>query len=133
MRRCRPHRSLSQITRTSLTSFALRATQDVTIPLDHTTGTHRGFGIVEFEEAGDAAAAMENLDGGELCGRVLRVNHARPLAGRGGGGAGGGKAWADEDDWQAGEEADRAAAAEAAEAEAEAARARAEAAVAAGG
>lgn len=96
--------------------------------MDHATGTHRGFGIVEFEEEGDAAAAMENLDGGELCGRVLRVNHARPMAGRGGGGggAGGGKAWADEDDWQAGEEADRAAAAEAAEAAAEEARAKAE-------
>ena len=103
--------------------------QDVSIPMDHTTGTHRGFGIVEFEEAGDAAAAIENLDGGELCGRVLRVNHARPQVGGkggGGGGAGGGGAWADEDAWQDAAEAEKAAAAEAAEAAEEAARAQAE-------
>jgi peptidyl-prolyl isomerase E (cyclophilin E) len=98
--------------------------QDVTIPLDHTTGAHRGFGIVEYEEPGDADAAIANLDGGELLGRVLRVNHARPLAPRGGGGGGGGM---DADAWREAAEAEAEAAAaekaEAAEAAAEAARA----------
>jgi len=122
---------------TTTTPFSVCVSlQDVTIPIDHTTGTHRGFGIVEFEEPGDAEAAIANLDAGELLGRVLRVNHARPLAPRGGGG-GGGNAWADADAWQeaadAAADASAAAHAEAAEAAAEAERAAAAAAVAAAG
>lgn len=35
--------------------------KEVTLPLDHATGTHRGFGFVEFEAAEDAAAAMDNM------------------------------------------------------------------------
>jgi peptidyl-prolyl isomerase E (cyclophilin E) len=41
-------------------------------------GGPRGFGFVEFYEERDAAAAIENMDGAELYGRVLKVNVARP-------------------------------------------------------
>lgn len=37
----------------------------------------RGFGYVEFEEAEDASAAKDNMDGAELQGRVLRVDVAK--------------------------------------------------------
>lgn len=29
--------------------------------MDHATGTHRGFGFIEFEAPEDAAAAMDNM------------------------------------------------------------------------
>ena len=38
------------------------------------------FGFVEFEEPLDAAEAMDNLDEGELFGRVLRIKLAKPNA-----------------------------------------------------
>lgn len=53
--------------------------RDVTIPLDFTSGKHRGFGFVEFEEAEDAAASIENMHNSELFGRVLTVNYAQPM------------------------------------------------------
>ena len=53
--------------------------RDASIPLDFTSGKHRGFGFVEFEEAEDAAAAIDNMHNSELFGRVLRVNYAQPM------------------------------------------------------
>ena len=53
--------------------------RDVSIPLDFTSGKHRGFGFVEFEEAEDAAASIENMHNSELFGKVLRVNYAQPM------------------------------------------------------
>jgi len=56
--------------------------KEVSLPLDHATGTHRGFGFVEFEAAEDAAAAMDNMHnsggccwgaGRGGCGRVGRT------------------------------------------------------------
>eukprot|EP00755_Sulcionema_specki_P022401 Sspe_Gene.76424::Locus_47744_Transcript_1_1_Confidence_1.000_Length_386::g.76424::m.76424/K09564/PPIE; peptidyl-prolyl isomerase E (cyclophilin E) len=49
-----------------------------TMPKDHITGKSRGFGFVEMEEGEDALAAIENMNGAELFGRVLKVNIARP-------------------------------------------------------
>jgi len=40
--------------------------------------SHRGFGYVEFEEAGDALAAIDNMDQAVLAGRVLNVMQAKP-------------------------------------------------------
>lgn len=52
---------------------------EVQIPLDYQTSKHRGFAFVEFESAEDAAAAIDNMNESELCGRTLRVNLAKPL------------------------------------------------------
>jgi len=52
---------------------------DISIPLDYETEKHRGFGFVEFENAEDAAAAIDNMNDSELFGRTIRVNTARPI------------------------------------------------------
>ena len=41
--------------------------------------TTRGFGFVEFENEEDCADAIENMEGAELFGRVLRCNIAKPM------------------------------------------------------
>ena len=57
---------------------------DVNLPVDSSTQKHRGFAFVQFDERTDAADAMDNMDGAELFGRVLKVNVAKPDAtGRG--------------------------------------------------
>jgi len=48
---------------------------------DRETGRARGFGFVEGEEPG-AAAAIEALDNATFGGRTLRVNEAKPRAPR---------------------------------------------------
>eukprot|EP01012_Entosiphon_sulcatum_P040182 TRINITY_DN53831_c0_g1_i1.p1 TRINITY_DN53831_c0_g1~~TRINITY_DN53831_c0_g1_i1.p1 ORF type:complete len:118 (+),score=35.77 TRINITY_DN53831_c0_g1_i1:38-391(+) len=52
---------------------------DVNIPLNEIEQKNRGFGFVEFELVEDAAAALENMNGAELFGKVLKVNIARPM------------------------------------------------------
>lgn len=39
---------------------------------------HRGFGFIEYEEAEDCDAAIDNMHQAELLGRVLKVNKAKP-------------------------------------------------------
>jgi len=39
----------------------------------------RGFGFVEYDLEEDAAAALDNMDGAELYGRVLRCNIAKAM------------------------------------------------------
>ncbi|KDD76116.1 hypothetical protein H632_c349p2 [Helicosporidium sp. ATCC 50920] len=74
--------------------------KDVSIPLDHASGTHRGFGFVEFELPEDAADAVDNMHNGELLGRVLRVNYAQPGKIKGGDrGWASQPVWAEADDW----------------------------------
>ncbi|CAH0547196.1 unnamed protein product [Brassicogethes aeneus] len=51
---------------------------DVQIPLDYETEKHRGFAFIEFENAEDAAAAIDNMNDSELFGRTIRVNLAKP-------------------------------------------------------
>mmetsp|Transcript_20055 Transcript_20055/g.36058 ORF Transcript_20055/g.36058 Transcript_20055/m.36058 type:complete len:144 (-) Transcript_20055:343-774(-) len=58
--------------------------KDVSIPLDHATGKHRGFGFVEFELKEDAADAIDNMHNAELYGKVLKVNYAQPIKIKGG-------------------------------------------------
>ncbi|MBP0016866.1 MAG: RNA-binding protein [Cyanobacteria bacterium SBLK] len=50
----------------------------VYLPTEKETGRPRGFGFVELENEGDEDTAIEELDGAEWFGRVLKVNKARP-------------------------------------------------------
>ena len=54
---------------------------DISIPKPEapsSTDLHRGFGYVEFEEAGDAKEAINNMDQSELYGKVIKVAMAKP-------------------------------------------------------
>ncbi|CAK0781365.1 hypothetical protein CVIRNUC_005355 [Coccomyxa viridis] len=74
--------------------------KDVNIPMDNTTGKHRGFGFVEYESAEDSADAIDNMHNAELYGRVLRCNYAQPMKIKGGDkGFSHQPVWADADDW----------------------------------
>ena len=53
---------------------------------DRDTGQSKGFAFVEMSTDDEAAAAIEQFNGKELDGRMLRVNEARPRESRGGGG-----------------------------------------------
>ncbi len=50
----------------------------VHLPKDRETGRPRGFGFVEMETEDEEQAAIDELDGAEWLGRVLKVNKARP-------------------------------------------------------
>ncbi len=67
----------------------------VNIIKDKYTGLSRGFGFVEMETEQAAEEAIKKFNGGQLLGKSLTVNEARPKQdqgqkGRGGRGGGGG-------------------------------------------
>lgn len=68
---------------------------DVNIPIDYETSKHRGFAFLEYELAEDAAAAIDNMNESELCGRTIRVNIAKPMKNK----EGGSRAVWNSDDW----------------------------------
>jgi cold-inducible RNA-binding protein len=59
------------------------------IVMDRDTGRSKGFGFVEMSTDGEAAAAIEKLNGSDVGGRNLVVNEARPMEPRTGGFGGG--------------------------------------------
>jgi cold-inducible RNA-binding protein len=72
--------------------------EDAKIVTDRETGRSRGFGFVGFTEDDAAQSALDALNGTDLDGRTLRVDHATQRnggeGGRGGrGGRGGGGRW----------------------------------------
>jgi len=52
------------------------AVQSCVIVNDAETGRSKGFGFVEMPKAGEAKAAVHNLNGVELDGAILRVKRA---------------------------------------------------------
>jgi cold-inducible RNA-binding protein len=66
-----------------------REVTSVSIVMDRETGRSRGFAFVEFSTSEAAQQALQELDGQDLDGRMLRINEARERESRGGGGGGG--------------------------------------------
>ena len=56
---------------------------------DRDTGRSKGFAFVEMSTEEEAATAIDQFNGKELAGRMLKVNEARPRENRSGGGGGG--------------------------------------------
>lgn len=52
--------------------------KEVKIPLDPVTKQPKGFGFVQYYHEDDAKAAIDNMDGAELYGKVLHVDLAKP-------------------------------------------------------
>uniref|UniRef100_A0A7S3DE86 RRM domain-containing protein n=1 Tax=Palpitomonas bilix TaxID=652834 RepID=A0A7S3DE86_9EUKA len=69
--------------------------KDLHIPRDAVTKQHKGFGFVEFEDQEDATHAIENMNGAELYGKVLRVNRSKAISREQKGKA----VWADADEY----------------------------------
>jgi len=55
---------------------------------DRDTGRSKGFAFVEMSTDEEAASAIDQFNGKEVAGRMLKVNEARPRENRGGGGGG---------------------------------------------
>ena len=53
---------------------------------DRDTGQSKGFAFVEMSTDEEAASAIDQFNGKEVGGRMLKVNEARPRENRGGGG-----------------------------------------------
>jgi RNA recognition motif-containing protein len=51
----------------------------VYIPMDRETGRPRGFAFVEMADEAAADEAIKRFDGGEMGGRKIAVNKARPM------------------------------------------------------
>jgi RNA recognition motif-containing protein len=67
--------------------FSAYGTVDqVSIITDRVTGQPRGFAFVEMPDSGQAATAIQEINGREIKGRAVNVNEARPREERGGGG-----------------------------------------------
>jgi len=52
------------------------AVQSCTLVMDAKTGESKGFGFVEMPKAGDAKAAIKNLNNIDVAGNVIRVKKA---------------------------------------------------------
>jgi len=67
--------------------------ESVNVVKDRFTGDPRGFGFVEMPSDEEGKAAIAEMNGKDLKGRVINVDQARPRTGprrgRGGGGSGG--------------------------------------------
>ena len=61
----------------------------VSLPIDRESGKKRGFAFVEMESESEEDSAIEQLDGAEWMGRIIKVNKAKPREQRGRNGGGG--------------------------------------------
>ena len=62
------------------------AIEEVKVIFDRETGRSRGFGFVTFGNQDDAQGAIDEMDGKELEGRMIKVNEAVEKERRSGGG-----------------------------------------------
>jgi RNA recognition motif-containing protein len=69
---------------------AFGTVSSVSIVRDRETGRSRGFAFVEMPNDGEAGLAIEKMNLGEIAGRRVSVNEARPRQERPRGGGGGG-------------------------------------------
>lgn len=51
---------------------------DINLPMDYSAQKHKGFAFIEFQWPEDAADAIDNMDNGELLGKTIRINIAKP-------------------------------------------------------
>jgi RNA recognition motif-containing protein len=56
------------------------------VVMDRESGRSKGFGFVEMNTDEEAAKAISQFNGGELEGRQLKINEAKPMEPRTGGG-----------------------------------------------
>ena len=56
----------------------------VHLPVDRETDSKRGFAFVEMSSPDEEQKAIDELDGAEWMGRVIKVNKAKPRENRGG-------------------------------------------------
>ena len=79
-----------QTTSQDLQDFFAQAgtVESASVISDRDTGQSKGFAFVEMSTDEEAAAAIEQFNGKELDGRMLKVNEARPRESRPGGGGG---------------------------------------------
>ena len=77
-----------QTTSQDLQDFFAQAgtVESASVISDRDTGQSKGFAFVEMSSDEEAAAAIEQFNGKELDGRMLKVNEARPRESRPGGG-----------------------------------------------
>jgi len=64
------------------------AVKSVAVIKDKFSGVSRGFGFVEMETEEGAQEAIKKFNGGELDGKTITVNEARPKTESGSGGGG---------------------------------------------
>ena len=60
----------------------IRNVKDVRVAIDRRTGQPRGFAHADFDDVESAVQAMEQLDGKEIYGRLLRVDYGENNATR---------------------------------------------------
>lgn len=67
------------ITEDELTDFFITfgSIKSVKLISDRETGRLKGFGFIEFDEAGSAQTAVDNANGKELLGRAMKVSIAK--------------------------------------------------------
>lgn len=58
-------------------SFRYGEIVDVNMPRDKDTGKTRGFGFVMYEDQRSTVLAVDNLSGGKVLDRIIRVDHVK--------------------------------------------------------
>jgi RNA-binding motif X-linked protein 2 len=68
---------VSFLVRTPNTPFRYGEVVDVNMPRDKETGKTRGFGFIMYEDQRSTVLAVDNLTGGKILDRIIRVDHVK--------------------------------------------------------